>query len=221
MRCRSARWHNLLAVLMASAVAGAPDAVCRAAAPGPVVLPPFDHVEKIVLGHFEQLADFKPGDIISRSQVEPLFPRLLRMGWAVSERKAILDRVPTDRDFLVKQLRTPSGRKFMRKIGGSPGAYDRLERLSELPRGRLAVRRLIQQPKGAGVINHFATAPKGKRVNQLMAKPSKGGIDYDKPTGQIYTVKMLLTELKECYPGPTRVEPAAKRRVPVRMNNPR
>ena len=169
-------------------------------APKSKPLPSFTDVKAAVMRHFERLPDYQPGNIISQSEVAPLFAQLKRIGWTVADRKAILERVPQEDDYLIKTLRTASGRKFMQKISPSPGVYDRLERLSKLPRGKRTVQKLMGQgDRGADVIKHFATHPAGKTVGQLMSKPNKGGVNYGKPTGRIYTVTMLLAQLKKSY----------------------
>ena len=83
----------------------------------------------------------------------------------------------------------------MRQIGSNPDTYDRLERISRLPRGRLTVSELIQRPgKGSDVINYLADNPKGIQASKQMSRKVTG-TKFDKPTGRIYTVKMLLDRL--------------------------
>ena len=66
-------------------------------------LPALAKVKKVVARHFDALPDYRPGDLISRGQLEPLFGRLERTGWNVADRKAILEATPADTDFLVRQ----------------------------------------------------------------------------------------------------------------------
>ena len=68
-------------------------------------LPPFSRVETAVSQHFKGVPEYRPGGIICRSEVEPLFKQPA-MGWLGSEGKEILGQVPQQSDPLVKQLRT-------------------------------------------------------------------------------------------------------------------
>ena len=161
--------------------------------------PPFPEVKQAIEQYFAAISDYQPGDIITRSQVQPLFAQLQRLGWTVSDRNEILGQVPGDSDFLVRQLRTRRGRTFMRQIGSNPDTYDRLERISRLPRGRLTVSELIQRPgKGSDVINYLADNPKGIQASKQMSRKVTG-TKFDKPTGRIYTVKMLLDRLEASH----------------------
>ena len=189
-------WVMAFAVL-GMAVAGS-EAVFGAAPPKK--RPAWPAVEWAVKAHFAALPGYRPGDVVSRSQVEPLFARLDKIGFVVAEREGILEKVPPDSDFLVRQLRTNAGQKFMRRISRHPGAFDRLERISQLHRGKQTVRELIGRgSKGADVIAYLASDPDGKKANRMMSKPSKGGRDFAKPTGRIYTAEMLLQKLREQY----------------------
>ncbi|MBN1395769.1 MAG: hypothetical protein JW959_12170, partial [Pirellulales bacterium] len=109
-------------------------------------IPPFDAIEKTALAYFEELPDYLPGDLITRTQVEPLLDQLKKMGLPLPDEAEILESVPDKNSFIVKQLSTPAGRKFMRSIARFPDAYDRVDRLSRLPRGKQTVRDLIRGP---------------------------------------------------------------------------
>lgn len=80
---------------------------CGAAEDEP--LPPFGDVKKTVEQHFAEMPDYQPGDIVTQSEVQPLFAQLKQLGWTVADQKDILSRVPTSSDFLVRQLRTRQG----------------------------------------------------------------------------------------------------------------
>lgn len=166
-------------------------------------LPKFEEVEEIVLRHFSILPDYRPGDIIARSEVEPLFPQLRRMGWYVTDRNTILKKVPPDGDFLVHQLRTKQGRKFMRDVASTPGAYDQLDRIRWLPKGQRTVHELIKNGGGGKVINYFTTTEDGSRMGRMMAKKPRSA-NFNKPTGRIYTAEMLLDHLKKSYAAETK-----------------
>ncbi len=182
-------------------VLGVTAAWCATSACGAVKdkpLPSFADVREAVIRHFELLPGYRPGDIIARSDVAPLFGRLGRLGFSVANREAILKKVPTDGDFLVRELRTRRGRKFMRRIANYPDAYDRLDRLSRLPHGKRTVHDLIRGPGGYKMIKYMTTTPGGKNLGRQLSNAPKG-TDFNKPTGRIYTVKLLLAHLKLSY----------------------
>lgn len=164
----------------------------------PQSLPAFTEVEKIVLRHFALLPDYRSGDIIARSEVEPLFTQLEHVGWKVADREDILRRVPADNDYLVQKLRSSRGREFMRRIANYPGAYDRLDRLSWLPHGRQTAHDLIHKKGGEEMIKYLTTASGGSEMGKMLSSASKGA-DFNKPTGRIYTPKLLLARLKTSY----------------------
>ena len=161
-------------------------------------LPSFSAVTGAVLQGFEKQQTEKPEEIISCGQVEPIFARLKRLGWEVSEKEEILAAVPAENDFIVRQLRTTTGRKFMRQIARYPNAYDRLDHLSRLPHGKQTVRDLIRGPDGYKMIEYMTTASGGIELGKMLSKDPHGA-GFNKPTGRIYTVSMLLARLKEAY----------------------
>ncbi len=160
----------------------------------------FIEIKRAVLRHFEKTPDYRPGDIISRSDVESLFGRLERLGWTPADRKEILAAVPADNNFLVKQLRTSAGRRFMRKIAKYPDAFDRLDRLSRLPYGKNTIKALVRGPDGYKMIEYMTTTKGGRQMGKMLSNTPKG-TGFNKPTGRIYTVKQLLARLKQsCVP---------------------
>ncbi len=165
----------------------------------PGAMPLLDTVRETVSRHFELLPYYRPGEVLSRSDVEPLFVQLRQMGWTVRDRRSILRRVPADRDFLVLALRTPAGREFMRKVAGSPHVYDRLDRLSWRPRGREAVQELIRRPDAAEAVKALAGGADGKTAAKTTFQGVELGADFRKPTERIYTVEMLLAQLETSY----------------------
>ena len=70
-------------------------------------LPKFEDAKKMLVRHFQNLPGYQPGGILARCEVEPIFKHLKQMGWQVADSKAILDRVPADDSFLVRELRAP------------------------------------------------------------------------------------------------------------------
>lgn len=160
-------------------------------------------VEKTVREHFAAAGDFKPGDLITRDQVEAVLARLEKLGWKVEDAKALASKAPDADQWWVRQLRAPSGRQFMRASARYPSAYDRLERLSRLPDGRSILERLIAGPDGYKLVEYLATQPGGREMGRMLSQAPQG-TDFNEPTGRLYTVDQLLAELAARHPqGPT------------------
>jgi len=173
-------------------------------------LPSFTKVKEVVDRHFKSLPSYRPGDLIARSDVKPVFEQLQVLGWRVADREAILKGVLDDEAFLVRQLRTKAGRKFMEQIKKYPDSYDRLDRLTRLPQGRQTVQALIRGPDGYKMIEYMTTTPGGSELGRMLSQAPKGR-QFNEPTGRIYTEAQLLKQLGKSYPeqfsgsaGPTR-----------------
>jgi len=161
-------------------------------------LPSFKIIKEVVDSHFASLPGYKPGNIISRSEVKPLFEKFKLLCWEVSDRRAILDDVLADGSFLVVELRRPAGRRFMRRISKYPNAYDRLDRLSRLPHGHKTVLALINGKGGYEMIEYMTTSKGGIAIGKQLSNAPKGA-NFNKPTGRIYTVKILIDRLREAH----------------------
>ena len=196
MHRRWSKWSALRLAALGLAAAWWEAIACGAT--GQESPPSLAQVQTVVNRHFARVPDYRPGDIIAQSDVEPLFAQLARLGWSVADRKAILAAVLADDDFLVASLRTKSGRKFMRRIAGYPEAYDRLDRLARLPCGKHAVRRLIGGPDGYKMIEYMTTTRGGIELGKQLSNTPKGK-DFNKPTGRLYTAELLLERLKKSY----------------------
>lgn len=169
-----------------------------ATAPSADALPSFESVAAAVSRELAARPEYAPGDLLSRGMVEPIFVRLRQMGWIVADRKAILDRIPSDQDFLVRRLRTDKGTKFMREINRYPEAYDRLYRLAVLPDGRKTVIALIDGVGGSELLQYLTSTVGGKNLGKQLGHTPKGH-DFNQPTGQIYTEQALIKRLQASY----------------------
>ncbi len=158
-------------------------------------IPPISEIRRTVLDYFEDQEDYRPGDMITREQIEPLLERLREKGLPLPDAKEILDSVPEKGEFLVDQLGTPAGRKFMRRIARFPEAYDRLDRLGRLPRGKRTVADLIRDPGGYKMIEYMTTAAGGKELGRMLSNSPKGK-NFNRPTGRTYTAELLLERLE-------------------------
>ena len=163
-------------------------------------VPKFAQVEAVVGLYFKKLRGFQPQGIIVESEVSPLFAKLKLAGWTISsdDRKAILQRVLPDGNFLAKELRSPTGKKFAAEIFKYPDGFDRMDRMSRMPQGKDTVRSLIRGPGGYKMIQYMTTTPGGKNLGKQLSNTPKGG-NFNQPTDRIYTVEMLLDALEKLY----------------------
>lgn len=162
------------------------------------LLPPFSQVEEVVRRHFAALPDYRPGDAISQSQVEPLFKQLRLMGWNDGGFRELFARVPKDDSFLIRTLRTERGRHFMRQVASYPLGYDRLDRLAAIPSGRKLVTDLVDAKGGYQLIEYMTTSRGGINLGRQLSHVP-GGTDFNKPTGEIYTEIQLIEALHKLY----------------------
>ncbi len=165
-------------------------------------LPKLAIVRAAFEAHFAPRADYASGDVITQSDVKPLFEQLDALGWQVAERDAILKLVSSDQAFVVTQLRTREGRKFMRKVKGQALVYDRIDRLSRMPGGRKLIVSLTTIPKGYQLMGPNPT-PGLRDLTQLLPKGRNGRTpvdkDFHKPTGLIYTQDALWKHINKSY----------------------
>ncbi len=189
--------YSALLVAVAIGLTGSRSVADNAPAPEEP-LPDFAQVEKTVRRQFAALPDYAPGDVISTSDAEPVFDHLRRMNWQVVDQRSILSLVPEDRNFLVRKLRTAEGRKLMQQIKALPCAYDRLDRLTTLPHGRQTLVDLIRARDGYKMIEYMTTTKGGQNLGRQLGRRPQDK-DFNKPTGRIYTVDMLISRLKSSY----------------------
>lgn len=176
---------------------GAMPSLCLAAKK-PRPMPTVEKVEEHTRRYLSGLEDYKPGDMLAQSQVEPLFAVLNQMGWNVSDQKKVLREISDDRDFLFQQFQSDRGRKFMRAIAKTPLAYDRLHRLCWTVGGGQAVKDIIRLPNGPEIVETLAGTSRGKDIGSRLSKAAKGA-DFNKPTGVIYSEDQLVERLKATY----------------------
>ena len=160
--------------------------------------PKFSAVTEVVERRLQSDRNYRPGDLISRGDLEPIFKELAELGWQVADRSEIEKQLLADGDFLVRELRTNSGRAFMRQVARYPDGYGRLDRLADLSDGKLIVRRLIDGPDGYKLLEYLTTAPGGREMGKMLSQ-SPHGKDFNRPTGRIYTAEPLLERLKSSH----------------------
>ncbi|MCA9266859.1 MAG: hypothetical protein KDA41_00235, partial [Planctomycetales bacterium] len=138
--------------------------------------------------HFSSLTGHQNGDLISRSQVEPLIKQLEILGWPVPDRAAILNSTLEDSHYVVSQFRTPRGMEFFRKAGSYPLAFDRLDQISRMPGGKLMIQDMLRFSN-----SELTFAPDNKLDSAKFARFTPRGArntptaeDLNRPTGRIY-----------------------------------
>ncbi len=164
----------------------------------PKELPPFEIVWKTAETELAKFPNYQPGDLISRRQVEPIFPLLKKLGWNVHDQEEILQLVPSDNEYMVVQFRTKSGRKFMRQMAKYPLGYDRIDRLGRMSMGKDNIDALIRGPDGYKMIQYMTETPYGKNMGNMLSQAPKGK-GFNDPTGRLYTADSLMLRLQQSY----------------------
>jgi hypothetical protein len=180
-------------------------------------LPEWGEIESVVNDHFsegsgrkttsrrksrrrEQPEQPQKNELITQQDVSGLFKKFEKLGWEISkqDRKKILDRLLSESDFLVGQLRTTHGKQFMRKISKLPGGYDRIDRLRKMPHGKKRIQEFIKGPDGDKMIEYMITTKNGKNLGKQISS-AKTGRNFNEPTGILYTEKDVLEHLQKIY----------------------
>ena len=174
-------------------------AAAKKAKPAPAEpWPKFAEVEKAAEKHFSTLKKYRKGDLLSQSDVAPVFDQLEKLGWKVADRAEILKLVPGDRELMVRMLRTDDGRVFMRDIQRLPGGYDRVDHLSRLSDAETLLWRLTTGPDGYKMIDYMTTTPWGETMGNMVSQ-APNGRGFNQPTGRIYTEPQFIARLKKSY----------------------
>jgi hypothetical protein len=177
--------------------------------PGAKPLPAWPQVSQAIDRYYAKDKSRQPRDIITQSQTSPVFAELQKLGWNVADRDALLARVPSDNDFIVKQLRSKQGKEFMRDFTKYPDGFDKLDQLAKMPHGKANVEALVKGPDGYKLLEYMTTTKGGANLQKQLSHAPKGK-GFTKETGRIYTVEALKQELKKSYARDA--QPAAKRR---------
>jgi hypothetical protein len=134
---------------------------------------------------------YQDGDLLRRSQIEPIVARLMSEGVKIPDPAEIVKRGLADDSFLVRELSTPNGKHFMRRLAEHPSTFSCLDRLSTIPRGQQTIRDLVRQKDGDKLIQYMATTKGGHNMGAKSAR-AWGGVDLNKPTDRIYTADDLI-----------------------------
>jgi hypothetical protein len=194
----SIRWLWIGSLVVGVGVATAPAVYGAPAAKRPEL----GAVKQAVNDFFAAQEDHQPGDIISQEQVKSVLAEIAKLGWKPADAEEIVKKTPAESEPLVKVLRSKEGKKLMRKTANYSLVYDRLDRTAKLPGGVDLLETLPKLPDGAKYLQTKPT-PGFKNLAQLLPKQANGkspkGVDYDKPTGRIYTIKQLIAALEQSY----------------------
>jgi hypothetical protein len=182
----------------AAKFAAKPAAKHPAHPPEKTLWPKLEEVRKAAEKHFKTLANYEPGDILSRGDVEPIFKHLEQLGWKVSDHKQIVEQVLPDNAFLIRQVRSAAGRKFMRQVGKLQQGYDRLDHLSRLSDAETLIPRLVNGVDGYKMIEYLVEAPGGETMGRMLTNVPNGQ-NFNRPTGKIYTQQEFIARLKQSH----------------------
>jgi len=160
--------------------------------------PEFDAVIATVKQHLKKIKGYRKSDLITREQMQGVFPKLEKLGWKVVDAKKIQQRMLPSSHFLVRQLRSPRGKRFMRKMNSRTQSYSYLHRLSRMPHGKKRVRELIKGPDGHKMILYFSDSKYGRKTGDLVSR-GKGGANFNKPTDIVYTAKQFADALEKSH----------------------
>jgi hypothetical protein len=149
--------------------------------------------------------DYRPGDLLSQGRAAVVFAQLKAAGWDVPHSRVILARIPADNEFVVRALSTKKGVAFMRSVSAMSGGYDRVDRLSRLPNGQQLVERLINGPDGYKLIAYLTDSRGGQELGTMLGHTGQG-VDFNRPTGRIYTAKQLLEVLEKLHSAVTQAK---------------
>lgn len=161
-------------------------------------LPDFDKVREVVAARLSGGRSDFPDRLLTRRDVEPVFPAIAKLGWDVPDPKAFVVRFLPDNDPLARELRNPRSAEFAKSVAKLPNVYDRLDRLRRMPYGMRRIREFAGTPGGSKLLEYMTTTKGGARLERQIAR-GQDGRDFDQPTNRLYTQKDLLNELQMLY----------------------
>lgn len=181
-------------------------ALCAVLAASPILLGaplPCPAAESAVQPQLQALIDkylrrdpnYKPGDLITRGNVEPIFNDLVDAGFVmVDNSEELYDVFLPDGAFLA-QFARGAGRDFIRQVWQLPDAYDRLERLSWSKTGQAWLQQLAASKEGPELFKQLLTE-KGLAAMEEQLKGDGRARNFRLPTGHIRNEKELLVRLE-------------------------
>lgn len=195
--CRSGVRAILLALFAAAGIAST--------APSHAAEPASNAIREIVRKHFQSNPEYRTGDLICRTEVEPIIDELITMGIKnPQDVEDLYDAFLMPNDYVVRTLHSPQGRQFMRKVSTLPGVYDRLERLSWTAAGREILDQLVASSEGPQKFQALLTPEGMENLAKKLANDPRGR-NFHLPTGHVQTEAQLLEHLqRKLSPSQTR-----------------
>ncbi|HZZ71059.1 MAG TPA: hypothetical protein VFE24_02335 [Pirellulales bacterium] len=166
----------------------------------------------VVKRTLSQNVDYRPGDLISQNEIEPIVDELLNLGVRPADNEELYDAILTANDHLVVLFQAPGSRAFIREAAKTPGAYDALERLGWTAAGREMLDQLIANPDGQKMFQTLMT-PAGSAKFQELVKNDPRGRNFGLPTGRVHTADDFIQRLQSkafLQPGQTNPRDAKK-----------
>ncbi len=140
---------------------------------------------------------YEAGDLITREQGKKLIDAIGKLGWTPTNDEELLAKMHEAKDPICELLLTDKGRPFMRRVLKLPQGIDRVDNLIKLPDGRALVKRLLHDKGGDELIQYLTTSEGGKNLGKMLGKEAH--VNFNKPTGRLYTAKALLLEVEAQY----------------------
>jgi hypothetical protein len=169
----------------------------RAAEPEVKELPTMAEIIKTAKTEIASWENYQPGDLISRERGKSLFDAIGKLGWKPSNDDEILAKVPAANDPLCELLLSEKGRPFMRQVLKMPQGIDRVDNLLKIPSGKTLVKTLLNDKGGDQLIEYLTTSEGGKNLGKMLGKEAH--VNFNKPTGRLYTAKAVLLEVEAQY----------------------
>lgn len=164
-------------------------------------------VQRVVADYFREQAHYRPGDIITQTDVAAVLKDLAAAGWQPRDGRQILADTLPEGNAVVLNLRTERGRRFMHKVSEYDSIYDRMDRVSQVSGGQRTLDAIVRLPDGEKYALPKKQTPNGvPDFLDLLPKNASGKVrslkDYNKPTGRIYTETDLVKRLSRSLEGP-------------------
>lgn len=143
--------------------------------------------------YFSTKSDYRPGDVIRRSDLTGIIKLLDETGVPAKRFAALEDYIPADSSEIQRLNAGKKGKQFLRNLAGTPGGYAGVEDLASRPGGARDVRQLANSPGGDVMITYMTTTSGGRKMMQMTPKGKKTG----KQEPRIYTESQLVQAMMQ------------------------
>jgi|GEM_PF-2889026 len=149
-------------------------------------------LEATVNGYLAGDANYRAGDLITRSQIEELQLYLRRtQGSSLATHMRWRSRMLADRAPLV-QIFYAGGEPLLRKAAAKLGGYAKLDQLARSVKGR----KILQQAVKNQSLEELEQALAAEEVKRAAKEPKEGKKRLTKPSNLIYTSQEFLAALR-------------------------